>query len=220
MDVMLTSKMDLSYRSIKSKVTEAKMDLGKEKSDQTQTKVRTEQDSYERSTPEAKVTYEKPKVDQKTIQQLKAESDRAYNQLKQIVTAMLRRQGLEFQDLSEVKPEDLSEVIIDETAQREAQAQLEEGGDQSPGKVSDRIVDFAKAISGGDKSKFALLKSAIDAGFKAARSAFGDELPEICQETYKLTMEKLEAWVSEGETAASSSLDESSANGAPQEKVG
>ena len=45
--------------------------------------------------------------------------------------------------------------------------------------VSDRIVDAAKAFSGGDKNKLGLMRGAIEAGFKAAAGMFGGKLPEI-----------------------------------------
>lgn len=201
MDVMITTELAVSYRSIKSKVTEAKLDYKKEDGVQKNLQIYQQQDTYESITLEKKVTYDKPKVDQKTIQQLWDESEKAHAQLKQIVTALLKRQGLEFQEIKVINPEELKELTVDDIAQKEAQALLEEGGDLSAAKVSDRIVEFAKAISGGDKTKYNLLKAAIDDGFKAAGIDFGEELPEICDETYRLTMEKLDAWVKEDETA-------------------
>lgn len=208
MDVMKAGKLDVSYRSIKSKVTEVKLDYRHENGVGKSLQIRQQQDTYESLTLERKVTYDQPKVNQKTIQQLKDESENALSHLKQIVTALLKRQGLEFRDISEIKPEDLKDVTVDEIAQEEAQAMLEGDGELSPAKVSDRLVDFAKAISGGDKSKFELLKKAIDDGFEAAGIEFGAELPDICQETYKLTMEKLEAWAKEDEIAKGTSQDE------------
>lgn len=200
MDVMMTAKMDLSYRSITSKVTEVKLDYRKESGVKKSLQFHQQQDTYESLTLERKVTYDKPKIEPKTIQQLKNESENALSHLKQIVTALLKRQGLEFQDISEIRPEDLDDVTGDEIAQAEARAMLEGDGELSPAKVSDRIVDFAKAISGGDKSKFALLKEAIDDGFEAAGIEFGGELPDICKQTYNLTIEKLEAWANEADT--------------------
>jgi hypothetical protein len=201
MDVMSATKRAVSYGSIKSKVTEAKLDYKKEDGIQKNLHIYQQQDTYESITLEKKATYGKPKVDQKTIQQLWDESEKAHAQLKQIVTALLKRQGLEFQEIKVIYPEEIKELTVDDIAQKEAQALLEEGGDLSTGKVSDRIVEFAKAISGGDKTKYNLLKAAIDDGFEAAGIEFGDELPGICAETYRLTMEKLDAWAKEGETA-------------------
>lgn len=136
-----------------------------------------------------KVTYDKPKVDQATIQKLQEESDRAYNHLKQIVAQLLERQGLTFQELKRVE--------VDEQARLEASALIGEGGELSPEKVSDRIVEFAKAISGGDKEKIELLRGAIEKGFEEAARILGGELPEISQKTYDLVMEKLDKWMEE-----------------------
>ncbi|NLT94821.1 MAG: hypothetical protein GXW85_04695 [Clostridia bacterium] len=144
---------------------------------------------------EKKITYDKPKVNQAEIQRLKEESDRIHENLRRMVEELLKRQGMTFNDLALGK-----EVIVDETARNEAQALIGEGGELSPEKVSDRIVDFAKAISGGDREKFEILKSAIEEGFKQAAEALGGVLPEICQKTYDLVMEKLNHWAEE-ETA-------------------
>lgn len=136
-----------------------------------------------------KVTYDKPKVDLGTIAKLKLESERAYNHLKEIVVQLLQRQGLTFNELEVVE--------VDEQASMEASALISEGGALSPEKVSDRIVGFAKAISGGDKEKIELLRGAIEKGFAEAARILGGELPEICQQTYQLVMEKLDRWMEE-----------------------
>jgi hypothetical protein len=148
------------------------------------------QDEFVKSDESAKkVTYDKPKVDQATIEKLHQESDRAFNYLKQIVAQLLERQGLTFRDWSQVK--------VDEQARVEANALISEGGELSPEKVSDRIVEFAKAISGGDKGKIDTLRDAIDKGFEEAARILGGELPEVSQKTYDLVMEKLDNWIQE-----------------------
>ncbi len=205
MDVQSATNSAISSSPAQAKNVTAK----KEKTTQTNVQNNIQVDIYEHTQPEKKVTYDKPGVNTKTIQQLQEESDRAYSHLKQIVTEMLKRQGLKFQDIgnttgelniTDITIEDLKDVSVDETAQKEAQAMIAEGGEYSAEKVSDRIVDFAKAISGGDKSKLDLLKSAIEKGFQAAKEDFGDELPEISKQTYKLIMAKLDEWANEGET--------------------
>lgn len=106
---------------------------------------------------------------------------------------LLQKQGLSFEDVAQgEKP-----FVVDEETLLEAQAAVEEGGPFSPENVSDRIVEFAKAISSGNKSKFELLKGAIEEGFGAAAKALGGELPEISRKTYDLVMEKLDKWVEE-----------------------
>ena len=61
---------------------------------------------------------------------------------------------------------------------------------------SDTIVYFAKAISGGNKSKLDKLIAAIDKGFSEAGKALGG-LPEISMKTYDRIMEKLDVWKNE-----------------------
>jgi hypothetical protein len=136
-----------------------------------------------------KVTYDKPKVDHSTIAKLKAESDRAYSALKSMVEELLRSQGKTFQDFLAG-----ADIEVDEATRLDAQASIAEGGEHSPEKVSDRIVEFAIAISGGDKSKLNVLRSAIDEGFKQAAAMLGGNLPEISQKTYDLVMDKLTKW--------------------------
>ncbi len=140
------------------------------------------------------VTYQKPnaKVDEATIDKLKEESERAHSQLRDLVERLLLKQGKTFYDLK-----DTGDIEVDEQTRLEAQAMIEEGGEYSAENVSDRIVSFAKAISGGDKSKLDILKGAIEEGFKQAAKALGGELPEISQKTYALVMEKLDAWQQE-----------------------
>ena len=126
--------------------------------------------------------------DKATINKLKLDSQRANQQLIRIVEELLRRQG---KTLNLINPEDVIEV--DEQARAEASALIGPDGPLGVEAVSDRIVDFAIAISGGDKSKLDTLRSAIDQGFKEAEKILGG-LPDISRETYNRIMEKLEAW--------------------------
>lgn len=165
-----------------------------------QTKVnkdnKTEQDKYIPNTNQTEnITYKKPvsKTNEATIQKLKEESEQVYSHLKEMVRKLLAKQGLTFET---IQNEDIK-VEIDNETRLEAQAMIGEGGYLSPEKVSDRIVDFAKAISGGDKEKLDVLTSAIKEGFKQAEKALGQELPEISQKTYDLVMQKLDEWVNE-----------------------
>lgn len=155
-----------------------------------------EQDKYISSTNQTEnITYKKPveKSNEVTIQKLKEESEQVYSNLREMVRQILERQGLTFKA---IENEDIK-VKIDEETRLEAQAMIGEGGYLSPEKVSDRIVGFAKAISGGDKEKLEVLTSAIKEGFKQAEKALGQELPEISQKTYDLVIQKLDEWVNE-----------------------
>jgi hypothetical protein len=155
------------------------------------------QDAYIPSNPNGKkATYSKPTgaPNTETIARLKAESERVYSHLKDMVRQLLERQGLTFQEVAAMSEEERAAIEVDETTRTEAAAMIGEGGALSPENVSDNIVAFAKALSGEDKSKLSLLRQAIEDGFSEAEKAWGGELPEISKKTYDLVMEKLDAW--------------------------
>lgn len=155
-------------------------------------------DTPQKETSKLAAVYEQSKAEDKghvydkmTIDQLKKDSEKAYATLRQIVNDLLRRQG---KSLDILQPHD--EIQVDETARSEAKELLGRNGALGIEATSNRIVNFAKAISGGDKSKLDALKNAIDKGFKEAEKILG-ELPEISQKTYDMIMEKLDAWEKE-----------------------
>lgn len=79
-------------------------------------------------------------------------------------------------------------------AKEAAQEAISENGYYGVEQTSDRIVQFAKALSGGDVSKADELLDAFKKGYKEATGAWGKELPEICKKTYKAVEEKFDAW--------------------------
>lgn len=151
-------------------------------------------DSFVPSQRLKNLTYQKPanKTDVATIKRLKEESDRTYAQLKELVRQLLEQQGMSFRELLQLRGSD-----IDEETRLKAADMIGEGGPLHPDAVSDRIVEFAKSLSGGNKEKIALLRGAIEKGFKEAAKALGGELPDISKQTYGLVMEKLAAWEEE-----------------------
>lgn len=152
-------------------------------------------DKFEKSQVEKDVTYGKPKFkrDEGMIAKIQAEVDQVQANLKNLVKALLEKQGMTFKDLRKDGPD----IKIDEETRLEAQKAIDEGGDLSIENVSDRLVNFAKAVSGGDKSKLELMRNSIEKGFKEAEKAFGGKLPDISHKTFERTMEKLDQWDSE-----------------------
>lgn len=147
---------------------------------------------------EAAAVYEKSQAEDKghiydkgTIDQLKRDSEKAYSHLRQLVESLLQRQG---KTLKLIDPDEI--IKVDDAARAEANELIGENGPLGVEATSDRIVKFAKAISGGDKSKLDTLKKAIDQGFKEAEKILG-KLPEISQKTYDRIMEKLGEWEEE-----------------------
>ena len=147
-------------------------------------------------TAKENVTYEKPvvrKPDIREVDRLWNETYKATDSLRDIVERLISRQGKKIKDVLNSN----ASLAVDDEARAEIEKALSEDGVWGVKAVSSRILDFAKAISGGDKSKLAELKAAIDKGFKAAEKALGGELPGICRETYDEIMKQLDAWENE-----------------------
>ncbi|WP_028307511.1 hypothetical protein [Desulfitibacter alkalitolerans] len=131
------------------------------------------------------ITYGKPaKYDQVSIQRLKNESEKAYETLRRIVSELIRGQG---------RGDGQIKAAEEESLRNDAARLIADDGPLGAEAVSNRIVEFAVAISGGDKSKLDELKAAIKEGFRQVEELLGG-LPEVSQKTYGLIMEKLDKW--------------------------
>ena len=86
---------------------------------------------------------------------------------------------------------------VDAATKAQAQADIAEDGYWGVEQTSDRIVDFAKALTGGDPDKIEEMKEAFKKGFKQAEETWGGELPEISKKTYDAVLEKFDAWAAE-----------------------
>lgn len=143
------------------------------------------------------VTYEKPgkaPVDRKTIDKMIADSNQRMEQFKNLIRTLIEKQG----GTLEAALSGNFKVEIDEATRLEAQEAISEEGEFGVAKTAERIVSFAKAISGGDVSKLETLKKAIKQGFDEAEKILG-ELPEISKETYEEIMKQLDQWASGGD---------------------
>lgn len=141
-------------------------------------------------------TYEKPvakKPDIREVDRLWRETHKATESLRDIVERLISRQGKKIKDVLDSN----AALAVDDEARAEMEKAISEDGEWGVKAVSSRIVDFAKALSGGDKSKLAELRAAIGKGFKAAEEALGGTLPSICRETYDEIMKQLDAWEKE-----------------------
>ncbi|MGO1468723.1 MAG: hypothetical protein ACTHW2_01740 [Tissierella sp.] len=126
--------------------------------------------------------------DKATVDNLKKISEKSYDLLKNMIKEMITKQG---KAINILDPN--SKINIDKATRSEASELVSDDGALGVESVSDNIVDFAKALSGGDKSKLDTLKKAIDKGFKEAGKMLGG-LPDISQKTYDRIMEKLDNW--------------------------
>lgn len=152
-------------------------------------------DKFEKSEVKSDTTYTKSvfKRDEQSISKIKAEADQIHSNLRSLVEKLLSKQGMTFKDLN-VNNKDIE---INEETTIAAQKSIDEGGELIIENVSSRLVDFAKAISGGDKSKISLMRDSIKEGFSEAEKAFGGTLPEISYKTLERAMKKLDEWENE-----------------------
>ncbi len=84
--------------------------------------------------------------------------------------------------------ETFSNMSVDAQTVADAQAAISEDGYFGVTQTAERISSFALAIAGDDPDKLADMITAIDKGFAMATQAWGDELPEISQQTYDQVM--------------------------------
>ena len=136
-------------------------------------------------------TYSKKKLSAHDVSSIKNAAEQAYANLRALVEQLLKNQN---------KSGDKS-TKVEGVGQLDAAQAISEDGEFGVKAVSDRIVNFAIAISGGDKAQYEKLKAAIDKGFQQAGKALGGELPAISQQTYKEVMRKLENWKNSDDVA-------------------
>ncbi|MBE5961032.1 MAG: hypothetical protein E7256_06535 [Lachnospiraceae bacterium] len=137
------------------------------------------------------------KADRQTIERMKKEVEEKTAALRNLVENMMAKQGTavlsERQMYAELRAGTLevSEEIVEQ-----AKADISEDGYWGVEQTSERMVSFAKALSGNDPKKADTMIAAVKKGFEQARKSWGDELPGLCKETLDLTVSKLESWKS------------------------
>ena len=134
-------------------------------------------------------------ADPETIERLKAEADERFAQLKGIVEKLILKQGGTF-DVSNGLASAYRSLQVDPETQAQAQKDIAEDGYWGVEQTSDRILDFAKALAGTDPDMAQKMLDAIKEGFKQAGDAWGEDLPELCQNTMSESIRKVEEWIS------------------------
>ncbi len=155
---------------------------------------------YESSGSNKSKTY---KTDHEAISRLKKDLEVRQNQLQSMVLDMLKKQGKTAKDALGGVP-----FEIDAATQKEAQELIGEDGFWGVEQTSQRLVDFAKALTGGDPALVEKMRDAIKAGFGQAEEAWGGKMPGITQDTYDATMKKLDEWAAEGQAASTAASEE------------
>ncbi len=129
------------------------------------------------------------------VAQMQADAEANKAQLLNIVRNEITRQGQAIgasDDIWHILASGDFEASPEAIAQ--AKKDIAEDGYWGVEQTSDRIVEFAKALSGGDPAKADELFDAFVKGFKEATKAWGKELPDISKRTYEAVEQKFNDW--------------------------
>ena len=135
------------------------------------------------------------KRDDETIKRMTAELEQRKAQLRNLVEQMLSKQGKTFTTYKEMFTAiQNGEIEVDPEVAKQAEEDVSEDGYWGVEQTSERLVSFAKALSGSNPEYAEKMIEAVKDGFKEAEEAWGGELPEISQRTLEATIKKLENW--------------------------
>ncbi len=133
-------------------------------------------------------------VDAETIDRLKSESEQ---RMANLVKRMLGQQIEEADMAGLISKDSVMEAIRSGKFTQEdiEQAQKDTADDGYWGveQTSDRFVQYATALTGGDPDKLDSMIEAFEKGYAEAEKAWGGELPELSQRTREATLKKFQA---------------------------
>jgi len=124
------------------------------------------------------------------VKQLQADQEARKSQFTSLVMDMMNKQGSTYakslgkNDDSIWKFMASGNFTVDAQTKADAQSAISEDGYWGVKQTSQRIFDFALALSGGEDEKMDEMLAAFEKGFKLATKAWGSTLPDISQQTY------------------------------------
>ena len=132
------------------------------------------------------------------VAKMKADADAQTENLKSIVEKLISGQGNAYGQATDMwQFLSSGNYTVDSATKSQAQADIASDGYWGIDKTSDRILDFAKALTGGDSSKIEEMRSAFEKGYKQATKTWGTDLPSISSDTYDAVMKKFDEWSQE-----------------------
>lgn len=163
----------------------------------TDSKVKAESEKNESKSDKAAVYEKKSSMtasDRKAlVEKLKADSNRQAENLRSLVEKMFLKQGQKFNAADDMwKALANGDLTVDPATAAQAKEDISENGYWGIEQTSQRIFDFAQALSGGDEDKMNKMLDAFKKGFQQATKSWGKELPDISQQTYDAVLKKFE----------------------------
>lgn len=140
---------------------------------------------YEPSKSTTSTTKKTYKPDTATIARLKADAEQRTSQLQSLVEKILVGQGKAYNNANDIwSVLSSGKFTVDAATKAQAQADIAEDGYWGVSQTSQRILDFATALTGGDPDKIDAMQAAFKKGYEKAQKTWGGQLPDICQKTY------------------------------------
>ena len=183
----VTSQSVSNYTSAsKSKADTAKKESGAAENTSAESGVVYEPSNGEETIKAVKKYTPNPEL----VNKLNAEVENRTNQLKSLVEKMISQQTNAYGKANDIWAF-LREgnFTVDPETKAQAQADIAEDGYFGVKKTSERILDFAKALTGGDPAQLEKMRDAFKKGFKQAEKTWGGQLPDISQKTYDAVMQ-------------------------------
>lgn len=172
---------------------------GQELHDSRQRGLKATSESFSLSTDKVTLSYQVESVElYDSSMTLQPGQQDGFDLLRGLVLNILEEQGMDL-----TIPTGNGELSLEEISQEEATELISDDGYFGIEQTSDRIVDFAVGVAGGDPTRIDAIRAGVEQGFNEALEAFGGWLPDISYDTYDAVMEKLDAWVGESKTMAS-----------------
>lgn len=127
------------------------------------------------------------------VNKMKADAEAHAQQLQNIVQQLMSKQGETYNTANGIWSILASgDFTVDAATKAQAEKDIAEDGYWGVEQTSDRIIDFANALTGGDPSKIEEMREAFKKGYKQAEKTWGGQLPDISQRTYDAVMEKFD----------------------------
>ncbi len=149
------------------------------------------------------VIYNKPNT--ALIEQLKADQEANKQRLLDMVHETLSDQLSAFKAANGDDEDSIwrflasGKFTVSAAAKEEAQKAISEDGFYGVKNTSDRILEMAKALTGGDPDKIEDMRNAFKKGFEQATKSWGQALPDISHQTYDAVMEGFDNWAKESQ---------------------
>lgn len=123
------------------------------------------------------------------VSKMKADLEERQKQLQNIVEQLITKQGQTYNSANGIwNILAGGKLEVDGATKLQAQKDIAEDGYWGVKQTSERILDFATALTGGDPDKIEEMREAFKKGYKQAEDTWGGKLPEISQKTYDAVM--------------------------------